>query len=907
MDWLRTLWSRCVAFFGERKLDDELDEELFAHIEFAVEENLRGGMSPQDARRAALLKFGAVAQIKESYRRQRGLPFLDALVQDVRFAVRQIRHAPGFALIAILTLSLGIGANTAVFTLTHALLLKTLPVRDPGELVRLTMDLSATEKNGRNAPLNLPIIDFIEGHSRSFHEIFAWCVYDFPFKDGTVNGGIHGAIVSGNAFQALGVKPAAGRLLSPADDLSGGGPDGLAAVISHRIWVERYHTDPSVLGRHITVTDHSATIVGVAPAGFEGVIVAEHPDIYLPLEFQAVLYGEDTKRDGGRLWLDTFARLNPGVTRTQAEVEVNTLFPAILDATLPPVLRHLPQIEKAHLEVKSASTGWSRLRLQYTEPLLLLQMMVAAVLLICCANLSGLFLARASSRRQEFAIRAALGASRLRLMRQLFAECLMLTFPGALLGIWLASLTGPWILHMLGNAEAEQAISMRPNLTVLCVTITCAVFCALLFGMAPAWTASRTNMEADLRSSRPRALVSSSGLGNFFVPFQLALSLTLVVVAALFGTTITHLLTEDSGYRTDNVFFALTDFLRVPEKGDALVALYRRMAARIEELPDVEQASVVANSPLMGNRWAEDFVPLEKAGHAQPSEAMENIVAAHYFSVVGIPILAGRDLENRDSDRNSCVISQAAARLYFPGTPAIGKTLRNISHDRRTETDTFHDCQIIGIVQDAKYDTLRESSPPIVYLPIAAGDDGSTNAGANLFLVIRARNNAAARSAYLTALHEMAPSSPEIAPFEFRQTFLQSISRERLLSALSGFFAFLGLLLSGIGVYGLVAWNVTRRTTEIGLRMALGATRMTVFTLVMRQVMSLLAVGLLAGGLGALVAARAVHSFLFEIQPSDPAIFISSAILLALIAVLAALLPARRAVSVDPMQALKTE
>jgi predicted permease len=907
MDWLRTLWSRCAAFFGERKLDDELDEELLAHIEFAVEENLSRGMSPQDARRAALLKFGAVAQIKEDYRRQRGLPFVDALVQDMRFAARQIRHAPGFALIAILTLSLGIGANTAVFTLTHALLLKTLPVRDPGELVRLTIDLSATEKNGLDAPLSLPMVEFIERQSRSFHGIFAWCVYDFPFKDATVNSGIHGAIVSGNAFQALGVKPAAGRLLTPADDHSGGGPDGLAAVISHRLWLERYHADPSVLGRHITVTDHSATIVGVAPAGFEGVIVAEHPDIYLPLEFQAVLYGEDTKRDGGRLWLDTFARLNPGLTRTQAEAEMNALFPSMLDATLPPMLRHFPQIEKAHFEVKSASTGWSKLRLQYTEPLLLLQLMVAAVLLICCANLSGLFLARASARRQEFAIRGALGASRLRLMRQLFVECLALTFPGALLGIGLASLTGPWILHLLGSVEAEQAISMRPNLTVLCVTITCAVFCALLFGMAPALTASRTSREADLRGAYPRVHLGAAGLRNCFVPLQLALSLTLVVVAALFGSTITHLLTEDSGYRTDNVLFALTDFLRVPEKSDALVALYRRMAARIEELPGVEQASVAAISPLMGSRWTEDFVAAERAGHAQPSEAMENVVAAHYFSAVGIRILAGRDLENRDSDRNSCVVSQAAARLYFPNSSALGRTLRNLIHYRRTGTETFHDCQIVGIVQDAKYDTLRESPPPIVYLPITDGNGGLTNGGATLFFVIHAHNDTLARSAYLTALHEMAPSSPEIAPFEFRQTFLESISRERLLSALSGFFAFLGLLLSGIGVYGLVAGNVTRRTTEIGLRMALGASRMTVFSLVMRQVMSLLAVGLLAGALGALVAARAVHSFLFEIQPSNPAIFISSAVLLALIAVLAALLPARRAVSIDPMQALKTE
>jgi predicted permease len=907
MDWLRTLFSRCVAFFGRKRLDEELDEELLSHIELSIEENLRHGMTKDAARRAASLKFGGITQVKETYRLQRGLPFLDVLVQDVCFAVRQIRRAPGFATVAIVTLALGIGANTAVFTLTHALLLRILPIRDPGELVRLAIDLSATEANGHNAPLNLPLIEAIEKQSRSFHDVFAWCVYDFPFKDGIVNGGIHGAIVSGNAFASLGIHSAAGRLLTPADDEPGGGPDGLAAVISYRAWIERYHADPTVIGRHVSVTDHEATIVGVAPAGFEGVIVAEHPDIYLPLEFQAVLYGQPTKHDGGRLWLDSFARLNPGVSRAQAEAEMNTLFPSILDTTVPAPIRHLPVLEHARFQVKPARTGWSKLRSTYTQPLLVLQLMVATVLLICCANLSGLFLARASARQQEFAIRGALGADRLRLMRQLLVECLMLALPGALLGVWLAWMAGPGILHMLGNAEAEQAISMRPNLTVLSVTIACAIFCALLFGMAPAWTASHTNADGVLRNSHPRVPVAGSGTRNFFVPVQLALSLTLVVVAGLLGTTIARLLAEDSGYRTNNVIFVLTDFLRVPEKGEALVSLYRRMAARIEEFPGVEEASVAAISPFTGERWTQDFIATGNAQHSQPAEAMENVIAAHYFSSVGIPILAGRDLRINDSDRNSCVVNQAAARLYFPRTSVVGKTLRNIIHQRKTGVDTFHDCQIVGVVQDTKYDSLRESPPPIVYLPIFAGDGGMTNAGSTLYFVIHAHTTAAAKSAYLTTLREMAPSSPEIPPVEFSQSLRDSVARERLLSVLSGFFALLGLLLSGIGIYGLVAWNVTRQTTEIGLRMALGATRAAVFTLVMRQVVRLLAIGVLTGGVAAFFAARAIRSFLFEIRPGNPVIFVVSALLLALIGLLAATLPARRAISIDPMQALKTE
>jgi predicted permease len=461
---------------------------------------------------------------------------------------------------------------------------------------------------------------------------------------------------------------------------------------------------------------------------------------------------------------------------------------------------------------------------------------------------------------------------------------------------------------MLGNVEAEEAISMRPNPAVLCMTVACALFCALLFGIAPAWTASRTSMEEALRNKNSRTLTGGIGLRNFFVPFQVALSLALVVVAALLGTTVVRLLTESSGYRTDDVVFALTDFLRVPQKGEELVALYHRMAERIEEQPGVEQASVSAISPLLGWRWSDDFAAVDNSQNRTPIEAMENIISAHYFSALGIPILTGRDFNDSVADRNSCIVSQAAARVYFPNTSALGKTLRSVIHRPGTgQPGTFHDYQIVGIAQDTKYKSLRESPPPIVYLSLAVGDSGQTNGGSNLFFVIHARNVTAANAAYLSMLHEMAPSSPEISPTVFSQLFRDSVAKERLLSILSGFFALLGLLLSGIGIYGLVAWNVTRRTTEIGIRMALGATRPKVFLLVVRQVAVLLAVGVSAGGLASLFAARSVRSFLFEVQPGNPWVFVFSALTLVAIGIVAAILSARRAVSIDPMQALRTD
>jgi ABC-type lipoprotein release transport system permease subunit len=308
----------------------------------------------------------------------------------------------------------------------------------------------------------------------------------------------------------------------------------------------------------------------------------------------------------------------------------------------------------------------------------------------------------------------------------------------------------------------------------------------------------------------------------------------------------------------------------------------------------------------LGWRWADEFVDAQNAQHARPSEAMENIIGAHYFSAVGINILAGRDVENSDSDRNSCVVSEAAARLYFPHESALGKTLRSTVH-QRSGVDSFRNYQIVGIVEDTKYDSLREAAPPIVYIPLSTGDDGQTNGGSALFFVVHAHSMNEARSAFLSTLHEMAPASPEIPPMDFGQTLRDSASRERLLSVLSGFFALLGLLLSGIGIYGQVAWNVTRRTTEIGVRMALGATRAKVFVLVMRQVFVLLAIGVLAGGIAAIFAARSIRSFLYEVQPGNPWVFVLSASVLFLIGVVAALLPARRAISIDPMQALRAE
>jgi putative ABC transport system permease protein len=602
------------------------------------------------------------------------------------------------------------------------------------------------------------------------------------------------------------------------------------------------------------------------------------------------------------IWLTTFARLKPHVTLAQAQADAGRLFPAIEKATLPPAIMRMPQTAKVTLNVESARTGWSTLRLQFTRPLLLLQALVGVVLLLCCANLSGLFLARASARRQEFAIRASLGAGRGRLMRQLFVESLMLAIPGALAGIGLSWLAGPWMLHSLGNSIAEAALSVHPDFAVLAITAACACLCALLFGMAPAWMASRTRIEGALRASNPNTAAGSALARRILIPLQLALSLSLVVVAALLGATVVHLRTDDTGFRTQNVIFYIADFGRLPQKGADLVTLYRRILQRLEEQPGVDAASAVEILPYYGWTDRAAFTAGDPQ-HSRTVDADSNEIAAHYFATVGTPLLAGRDFRNDDADLHSCIVNKSAAAQYFPQGSALGKLLHAVNHNVETGTTTVIDCQVVGIVGDTKYDTVRESPPPIVYQPIS-GDSDRLN---GLFFAIHARSLAEASTAYHTVIHEEAPLSPETDPAIFDKLFSDSMAREELLSSLSGFFALLALLLSSIGIYGLVAWNVSQRTRELGLRIALGATRAKVFFMILRQTTVLLAIGLALGSGAAFFAARSVSSFLYETHAESPGIFLAAAAVLVGIGLLAALLPARRAVTIDPMQALRTE
>ncbi|MBT9331266.1 ABC transporter permease [Paracidobacterium acidisoli] len=897
--------SRLSHFFPRRRMYDDLSEEIRQHLEEKVESLIVDGLSREDAGHQARREFGNAALMEERSREVWLRPWIESLRADVRFALRQIGKSPGFALTAILTLALGIGANTGIFTLVHALLLEDLPVPEPGRLTQVDLHINSPNGDAWDAPMNFTFLESIRRHATSFSGIFGWSAQDFALEESTGSHLFAGAFVTGNAFETLGLHPAAGRMLAPADDQPGGGPDGWAAVISYRFWKQHDNADLSVIGSHVNLAGHSVTIVGVAPEGFEGVIDGARPDFYLPLSFEPAARGAESRLHlPGGLWLMLWGRRKPGVSLAAASAEMHTIFHAVVDETLPPQVRHSPVVEHATFVARPGGTGWNDMRVTYTRPLLLLQILVGVVLLVCCINLAGLSLARTASRQHEFATRGALGAGRLRLMQQLLVESLLLALCGGAFAILLAWLIDRGLLQFLPDSQGAQTLSVHPELSILLFTGACAVVCALLCGIAPAWAAGRVSIESVLRRSGQNTTGRIGFTGRSFVPLQAALTLALVVIAAMLATTVTRLRASHPGFHIENALLAGAHFDQLPQKDADLAALYRRMTARLEQMPGMEDASVVDRPPLIGFAHMGAF----DAADAPPEryhtyKYQINDVGAHFFAAFGTHILAGRDFANDGNDQKDCILNRSAAAAIFGGRPVLGQTVREFNGSMDTGKTATRDCQVIGIVEDAKYVNLRDTPPPTVYYPITAATENLDS----LTFVLHAGTLSEGRNAWHRVLHEIAPSTPEAEPIAVSVQLDNSIVRERLLSMLSAFFAALTLLLSGIGIYGLMASSVARRTTEIGVRMALGSTRAGIFILMLRRVTALLLPGILLGGCLAWFAARSIRSFLFDVNPGSPALFAAAIVLLALCGFSAAMLPARRAASVDPMQALRAE
>jgi putative ABC transport system permease protein len=820
---------------------------------------------------------------------------MDTLFQDFRYGLRMLAKSPGFTAIAVITLALGIGANTVIFTLTHALLLRSLPVPEPERLVHISFS-----KTGVDNGLSGPLFDSIKRHQQVFDQMLAWSTHQFEWTNGDETRKLRGAFASGDTFSTLRIQPALGRLLNEADDHAGGGPNGWAAVIGNAFWRNYFHGDPTVLGRTLRIEQLPVTIIGVLPAGFEGIDVGAQPQIILPLNFEVQMRGKAAYLpQEGFLWLQVMGRLKPKMTQSQASAEMQRIESQVLaEADKTRILSRF--FSGMRLAVSSGRNGLAWVRKEYSQPLLLIQILVGLILLICCTNLATLLSARASARRHEIAVRSALGGHRSRIIRQLLVENVVLSTAGASVGMLFAQPASQRLLSSLLRRETMQ-LDLRPDLAVLLFTTGVAVLTVFLAGMLPALRATRVNVVTDLKESTSSVQGRRFSSERWLLPLQVALSMVLLVGAGLFSGTLYRLLSTHPGFSTDAIVIVPTDFEKMKVSENEKAALYERILERLNRDPAIESAS--AESIPMLREWRSSIRVSSIGSNSRSSDVQTlfyNHIGANYFATVGTRILIGRDFASTDKsqDHMACILNQSAANMLFPQQNPIGKVVR-------VEGDKPANFEVIGVVEDTKYTNLRAPVPRTFYVTFLESPETANLS--SLYLVLRARNNSAAIAATRQVLRELAPGAPQLDAVTMKEEVKTSVGREIVIATLSTFFAGLGLLLTAIGLYGLLGYSVNRRTAEIGIRMALGARRGNVIAMILREAFLLIVAGVIAGSAVALGTTRYVAHLLYGMKQYDPAVYAGAAGLMLLVASIAAWLPAKRAAGTDPMVAVRYE
>jgi putative ABC transport system permease protein len=828
--------------------------------------------------------------------------------QDLRYGVRQLRQSPGFAAVAVLSLALGIGANTAMFQLVDAVRLRTLPVQDPQELVYIDMP-QGSQRSGwfstRSARFTYGHWEQIRAQQKAFSGVLAWSATRFNLASGGEGHYAEGLYVSGEFFQHLGVTPLMGRTFTAQDDTAACSSPGV--VISHAFWEREFGGDLGVLGKTTNLDGQPFPIVGVTQPSFFGVEVGSRYDVAVPL-CSDKLIANDKK---GRIpvphawWLSMMGRLKPGWTPERATAHLQALAPGIMQATLPPTYR--PDSAKRYLanklEATAGGTGVSGLRRQYERPLWLLMATTGLVLLIACANLANLLLARASVREREIAVRLAIGASRWRLVRQLLSESLLLALMGAALGAAIAQGLSRGLVAFLSTARNPLFVGLGVDLRVLGFTAGIAITTCLLFGLVPALRATHLAPSAAIRTGG-RGM--SAGRERFslrrgLVATQVALSLVLLVGALLFVRSLRNLMTIDAGFQSEGILAVSIDIGRPQYAKERRPAIFRDVLERLSTRPGVASAAQVWFTPVSGAGWNDSVHP-EGAGSAESGkESNFNRIGPGYLRTMGTPLLAGRDFDDRDKvgAPKVAIVNEAFAKRFFGGANPVGRRFR-VEEGVGGKVPVY---EIVGLAKNTKYYQLREDFVPISFFPIAQDEDPGT--GTTYVLRVAGPIGNVMTGVKAT----VAEISPAIG-IEFRPLSAQlaeSVLRERLMATLSGGFGILAGLLATLGLYGVIAYMVARRRNEIGVRIALGADRARVIRLVLREALVMLAVGLTVGVLIALWAGRAASTMLFGLQPHDPATIAAAMALLAAVAVLASYVPARRAAGVEPMTALRDE
>ena len=906
----RAFLFRLTGVFDKGRKDLELAEELESHLRMQIEDNLRSGMTPGQARRAALLKSGGVELAKETCRDRRGLPVLETAIRDLHHTLRLLSRSPAFTLVAVLSLALGIGANTAIFTLLDQLMLRRLPVKHPEQLQMIWTTGPNFGSNQGSRASSYPMYQDFQQRAPAFSQVF--CRYYSPLSIslGDQTERVIGELVSGNYFQALGIGPALGRVFSPEEDdrIYKGHP---VVVLSHQYWVGRFGADTGVIGQKILVNNYPMVIVGVSAAGFSGIDPARSPQIRIPIQMKPLMTpGSDNLGDRRRQWVQIFARRKPGYTMQSAQASLQPLLTAILRTELEsPALRDIPQRERDQFLARtvlteSAANGYSDLRRSYSTALVVLMSMVGVVLLIACFNVASLLIARAAVRQKELAMRLAIGASRGQLLRQLSMESAVLAVMGGAIGLLLAVAMVQGLLRFLPANGMLATLRADPDWRILAFNAALAIATALLFGLAPAWQALKVDLWSTLKEGAGSVGGSrgSVKLRKSLVTAQVAFSFLLVAGALLFVKTLLNLKEMNSGFRDiDNLITFQIDPARSGYSLPRLKAFYQQVLENVRRLPGVKSAGYAWVQVLSGREA--DWDVLEE-GHQRAedreTQAYVNGLSPGYWRTMGVPLLEGRDFEDGDVGGHPkvAIVNRKFASTFFGNRSPIGRRI-GLDTGRGAKPDT----EIVGLVEDSLYEGPRQGVRRQVFFPFPQMNQSVATA----FYV---RTSADSGSMFATLRRKVLELDATMPIYEMKtleDQLDETLGSERLSATLSAAFGVLATLLAAVGLYGVMALTVARRTREIGLRMALGARQGAVLWMVMKEAFGLLGIGLALGIFCAYLLSRYVSSQLFGVVAADLGTAAVASITLAAVAGGAALVPAWRASRIDPIQALHHE
>lgn len=920
--WVTQIWLRLRLLSKRKQLDRDLEDELSFHLAEREEKKRVAGFGDEEARFAARRSLGNVTQIKEVCREMWTFASLEGVLQDTRFAVRKLRKNPGFALIAILTLALGIGANTAIFSLIHTVMLKSLPVANPGELYRVgqgNLCCAVDGFQGNFGIFSYALFKSVRDSTPEFRQLTA-------FAAGLDNVSVRrsgspavaepyiGEFVSGNYFETFGLGASAGRLISQADDQPNAPP---VAVMSYRTWREHFSLDPSVIGVDFLINGVHMTLVGVTPPGFFGeTLRRDPPDFWVPLASEPVLQpGGSLLEQSGTHWLYMIGRLhadaNPRSLEARVTVEVQQWLSTY--GNIPERFRG--EIPKQHVSLSPAGGGVARMRSAYWEGLRLLAAASGLVLLIACANIANLLLAQGTAERTQTVLRVALGAPRSRLVRLALTEGLMLGLLGGAAGLAVAYAGTRIILSLAFRGAHFVPISATPSLPVLGFAALLSLVTTVIFAAVPAWINSKAGASEALHGAQRSVHRGSTVSQKSLVVLQAALSLVLLAGAGLLSESLRNLEHQQFGFATDGRLIVKVDPSLAGYTTDRLAGLYRTLQERLRQIPGVISTSFSLYSPMSDTNWS-GGVSIEGRPQTSNPDNWDGAswvrVSSDYFETIGTPLVRGRFIDARDTptSRHVTVINKTFARKFFPNSDPIGK------HFGAGDATHSGDFEIVGIVGDAKYADARDSAWPTYFRPLLQvetfkdGEDQSAENRSNwirdIELHVQGQPENLQRQ-IREAVTSIDPNLPVVDIMTFAEQVSRNFNQERLIARLASLFGVLALALACIGLYGVLAYGVARRTKEIGVRMALGAPRTGILRMVLREALFLAGIGALIGIPSALAGTHLLSSMLFGLKASSPFIFSAVTLLMFFVAMAAAYFPAHKAATVDPLVALRHE